>query len=340
MERDADHRRPPPAHVPEEGEIMLKYISKKAVQMILMLLLISFLIFVGLNMTGVDPISYTMSPSTYNAETVERIRKLKGLNAPLLIRYFRWIGGMLRGDFGYSLADGSSIQGMLARKLPATLELAICSLLLSSAIGIVIGIISAVWQNGFLDSLTRALAVIGNSLPAYFLGLCLLQMLAIKLGWFPPSGRTNAAMPGANLFQRLEYLALPVIALTIGMCGNVMRYTRNTMLDVANREFVKTAYSKGLPEWKVQLKHVFRNSMRPVMVLIMLRMTMLVGGSVAIETIFNWPGIGMELTAAITSNDYPVVMIITLMIAAVLLLTSLLIDIFTALLDPRVRFDL
>ena len=158
-------------------------------------------------------------------------------------------------------------------------------------------------------------------------------MFAIKLGWFPPSGRTNAAMPNANIFQRWEYLALPVIAQTIGMCGNVMRYTRNTMLDVANREFVKTARSKGLPEWKI------RNSMRPVMVTIMLRLTMLVGGSVAIETVFNWPGIGMELTAAITSNDYPVVMVITLMIAAVLLIASFLIDIFTAVLDPRVHLD-
>ena len=307
--------------------------------MVAMLLLISFLIFVGLNLTGVDPISYMMSPGSYNAETVERIRELRGLNDPLLIRYFRWIGDMARGDFGYSLSNGASIADMLARKLPATLELAICSLVLSSVIGILIGIISAVWQNGFLDYLTRALAVIGNSLPAYFIGLFLLQMFAIKLGWFPPSGRTNAAMPNANIFQRWEYLALPVIAQTIGMCGNVMRYTRNTMLDVANREFVKTARSKGLPEWKIQIKHVFRNSMRPVMVTIMLRLTMLVGGSVAIETVFNWPGIGMELTAAITSNDYPVVMVITLMIAAVLLIASFLIDIFTAVLDPRVHLD-
>lgn len=318
---------------------MFKYCTKKLVNMIAMLLMISFLIFIGLNMTGIDPISYSMSPSSYNAETAERLRELKGLNDPLIIRYFRWIGDMLKGDFGYSLVDGSSIGNMLAHKLPATFELAFCSLILSTFIGIAIGIISAIWQNGFLDYLTRFLAVVGNSFPSYFLALCLLQIFAIKLGWFPPSGRSDPMMPNANVFQRFQYLALPVIAQSIGMCGNVMRYTRNTMLDVANREFVKTARSKGINEWKIQIKHVFRNSTRPVMVLIMLRLTMLVGGSAAIETIFSWPGIGMQLTASISSADYPVVMVITLMIAASLLVCSTLIDVFTALLDPRVRLE-
>ena len=165
----------------------------------------------------------------------------------------------------------------------------------------------------------------------------LIQIFSVQLGWLPSGGRFPVG--AAGFLNRLPNMILPITAMTVPMCGNLMRYTRNTMLDVANQEYVKTARSKGLPEWKVYTKHIFRNSLRPIVTVLLFRLTLLIGGSVAIETIFSWPGVGPVLTASVTACDYPVVMVSTLMTAVLMLVISFLIDLSTALLDPRVRLE-
>lgn len=313
---------------------MLKFIFKKLIQMVPMLLIISFLVFVGLQMTGVDPISYMISPDMAgSAENIEKLRQQLGLNDPIMTRYFRWLSELLRGDFGYSIVSGTSIADILKTRIPATLELAGYSLLLSTIIGVSIGIISAIKQNGIIDYSGRLFAVLGQSIPQFFFGIVLIQAFAISLGWVPVGGRVS---PEGG-WSKMAHLVLPVAALTLSMCAVLMRYARNTMLDVMNSDYIKTARSKGIPEWKVIIKHGFRNAMRPVLVILIFRLPMLIGGSVVIESVFSWPGIGTIITNSVVAGDYPVIMVTTLMVAASILIASFLVDVCTALLDPRVR---
>lgn len=314
---------------------MLKFTLKKVLQMIPMLLLISFLIFGALQMTGIDPISYMVSPDmAASAENLDRLRESLGMNDPFLVRYLRWIKDILTGNFGYSIQNGTSIVDLLKMRIPATIELASWALVLSTIIGIGIGIISAIRQNGIIDYVGRFFAVLGQSIPQFFFGICLIQLFAIQLGWLPSSGRMS---PMGGTWDRVLHLILPVLTLTLSMCSVLMRYSRNTMLDVMNSDYVKTARSKGIPEWKVYLKHAFRNALRPVLVILCFRLPMLIGGSVVIESVFAWPGIGSIITDAVIAGDYPVVMVTTLMVATAILIASFLVDILTAALDPRVR---
>lgn len=258
---------------------MLKFILKKLLLMIPMLLVISLIVFFGLQATGIDPINFMLSPEQLSAspEVVEQLREELGLNDPLIVQYFNWLGNMLHGDFGYSITDGTSIASTLAVRMPYTLELAGYSLVLSAIIGIGIGIISAIRQNGIIDYIGRVLAVLGQAVPQFLVGIILIQIFSIKLGIFPAANRVSPDATNAFV-DAFMHLFLPVATLTIGMVAVLMRYARNTMLDVLNSDYIKTARSKGIPEWKVYLKHGFRNAMKPVLVILMFRIPTLIGG--------------------------------------------------------------
>lgn len=304
-----------------------------------MLLIISIIVYMGLRSTGVDPINFLVSPDVIaaNPDNIEALRESLGLNDPLLVQYGRWLGNLLRGDLGYSL-DGTPIIQIIQTRLPYTLELSVYAMLFSAVIGIGIGIISAIRQNGIIDYIGRILAVLGQAVPQFLVGILLIWIFAIKLGIFPAANRVSP--DATNTFvDAFMHMFLPVVTLTIGMVAVLMRYARNTMLDVLNSDYIKTARSKGIPEWKVYMKHGFRNAMKPVLVILMFRIPTLIGGSVVIETVFSYPGIGITMTNAITSGDYPVVLVTTLLIAATMLICSFMVDVFNALLDPRVRLE-
>lgn len=300
-----------------------------------MLLLLSFIVFLGMEFTPGDPINYLVSPDQASGTNVELLREQLGLNDPFFVRYFRWLGNLVRGDMGYSLVSGIKIETMIARRLPATFELSLLALFFSTIFSIIFGIIEAVKQNTWVDDLLSVFGVIGISIPPFFIGIILLKIFALKLGWFPIGGRLTPGEIG--FISRIPNLILPLATMTINMTAALMRYTRNSMLDVMNMDYVKTARAKGIPEWKVYIKHVFRNALIPVITVLCFRLPILISGSVIIETVFNWPGIGITLLSALTSNDYPLILILTLMTAVVIILVSLLVDFLTALLDPRVR---
>lgn len=315
---------------------IFKYILKKLIQMIPMLVVISFLIFVALQAMPIDPINYLLPPgSARDPQMIAELRARYGLDDPILIQYGRWIGQVVKGDFGYSIINGQPIKEILAQKLPATVELALAALIISSILGIVLGILSAVNQNGPIDYIARVIGVIGQSIPEFLFGIVLISVFALSLGWFPVGGRNIFGM--TSFWDKSKNLVLPALALSIAMIATVLRYTRNSMLGVMNQEYIKTARSKGIPEWKVYLKHAFRNSMGPILVTIMLRIPGLIGGSVVIESVFNWPGIGSTLMGAVTSGDYPIIMVTTLLIATVMLVISFMVDVLSAILDPRIR---
>jgi peptide/nickel transport system permease protein len=317
---------------------MTKFLIRKVLFMIPMLLVISALIFFALELTPADPINYIIPPDVaLNSESVEALRELYGLNDPVYVRYFRWLFNLVRGDFGYSITYGTSINLMIQRSLPATLELSAIVILISTIIGIGLGLISAIKQNGVIDYVGRIFGVVGVSIPQFLFGIAAIQVFAIYLGWFPIGGRV---IPGQiQLLDRLEFLFLPVLTMVIAMTAALLRYTRNSMLDVLNKDYIKLARSKGIPEWKVYIKHALRTSLRPVLVVLIFRLPILIGGSIVIEAVFSWPGIGSVILSSISSGDYPVVMVTTLMVAASILVASLIIDLVTALLDPRVRFE-
>lgn len=316
---------------------MLKFILKKLAMMIPMLVVISLVVFLGLRSTGIDPLTFMVPPEvqSQSPEIVEQLREDLGLNDPLLVQYFRWLGNLLKGDLGLT-NKGEDIAGIIADRLPYTLELSLYAMLFSSIIGIGIGIISAIRQNGIVDYIGRVLAVLGQAVPQFLVGILMIWIFSIKMGIFPAANRVSPDATNAFV-DAFMHLFLPVTTLTIGMVAVLMRYARNTMLDVLNSDYIKTARSKGIPEWKVYLKHGFRNAMKPVLVILMFRIPALIGGSVVIESMFSYPGIGTSMTNAITNMDYNLVLVITLIIAAVMLVASFMVDVLNALLDPRVR---
>lgn len=319
---------------------MLEYIIRRILILIPMLLIITFLIYAGLELTPGDAVSFMVSPdilANISPERLEQLRESLGLNDPFIIRYFKWLGGVLRGDFGYSLTSGVPISKIVLDRLPATLELSIAALLISTVLGSILGTLSALKKGTILDNTLTVVGMIGVSIPQFFFGLVSILIFALKLDWLPSGGRI---LPGYESFlDRLPHLVLPALVLGLTMTAGVMRYSRASMLDALNKEFIKTARSKGIPEWRVNFIHGFRVALTPVIVLVGFRLPMLIGGSVIIEQIFQWPGIGKEFIAAVRGQNLPLVMMIALFFVLAVLIASFLVDLFTALLDPRVKLD-
>ena len=314
---------------------MGKFILKRVLITIPMLLLLSFLVFGALELTPTDPVSYMVSPDMASNVDMDAMREALGLNRPFLVRYVSWLGDLFRGDFGYSLVQGVAISKLIARYLPASFELSIVVFILSTILAIALGFLAAVKQNTRVDYACSVAGMVGISIPQFFLGMLLILLFALRLNWLPIGGRSADTFGG-----RIANMVLPVATMTIPMTAALMRYTRNSMLDVMNSDFIKMARSKGIPEWKVYLKHGFRNAMRPVLVVLVFRISMLFSGSVVIESVFSWPGIGSKMTSAVVSGDYTVIMILALTIAASVLVASFLLDLISAWLDPRVRLGL
>lgn len=319
---------------------MLVYTIRRMLALIPMLLAISFLVYLGLELTPGDAVSYMISPEAMaelSPEKLDALRESLGLNDPFLVRYAHWLGGILQGDFGYSLSSGVPIKDIVFDRLPATLELSAIALLFSSIIGSILGTLSALSKGSIADNALTLAGMIGVSIPRFIFGLVAILIFSLKLGWLPVGGRL---MPGYESFwDRLPHLILPSLVLSATMTAGVMRYARSSMLDALNKEFIKTARSKGLPLWRIHLLHGFRVAMTPVVVLIGFRLPTLIGGAVVIEQVFQWPGIGNEFVAAVRGQNYPLVMMIALFSVSAVLVASFLVDLFTALLDPRVKLD-
>lgn len=319
---------------------MLQYIIKKLLFMIPMVLVITFLIYWGLDLTPGDPISYMFSPdqlANIDPAKLAQMRELYGLNDPFFLRYLKWLWQLLQGNFGYSITSGVPIKDILIQLFPATLQLSVAALFISTMLGSVLGVLSALKKGSIGDNLLTVFGMIGVSIPQFFFGMLCILIFALNLKWLPIGGRTAPGMDG--LWENLQFLIMPALVLGITLTAGVMRYARSSMLDTMNKDYIKTARAKGLPEWRVNLVHGFRVALTPVVVLVGFRLPTLIGGSVVIETIFQWPGIGNAFKTAVTGQNYPLVMMIALFSVLAVLFASFLVDIFTALLDPRVKLE-
>ncbi len=319
---------------------MSAYFIRRLLLLAPMLLVISFFIYLAIELTPGDIVSYMISPeliADFSPEELAAMRQALGLDEPFLIRYLHWLGGVLQGDFGYSLASGVPISDIVLDRLPATLELSAVALFFSTLFGCVLGTFSALKRGSATDNALTVFGMLGVSIPEFIFGLAALVLFALELGWLPVGGRL---MPGyETLGDRLPHLVLPGLVLSLTMTAGVMRYSRSSMLDAMNREFIKTARSKGLPEWRVNFLHGFRVALTPVIVLIGFRLPLLIGGTVIVEQVFQWPGVGEQFVVAVRAQNYPLIMMIAFLSVTAVLLASFLIDLLTALLDPRVQLD-
>lgn len=319
---------------------MLTFITRRLLVVIPMLLVISFLVYLGLELTPGDAVSHMIDPETASRmtpEEFEALREALGLNKSFAERYVIWLGNILQGNFGHSLSGGVAITTIFLDRLPATLELSFFALLLSTVFGCTLGTISALRRGSLTDSSLTVVGMLGVSIPEFFFGLVAILIFALQLGWLPVGGRL---LPGyETIFDRLPHIVMPAVVLSLMMTAGVMRYSRTAMLDSLSREFIRTARAKGLPEWRINFIHGFRVALTPVVVLIGFRLPILIGGSVIIEEVFQWPGLGSEFIDAVRGSDYPLVMMIALFSVFAVLIASLVVDVLTALIDPRVRLS-
>ena len=319
---------------------MGNYIIRKVLTLIPMMLVISFLIYLGMELMPGDAIDFLIPPdalSTMSPEQLSAMREALGLNDPFFLRYLKWLAGMLHGDFGYSLQSGVPVITLMKNHLPATIELTFTALVMSSVFGILLGVICALKKGTLLDQILSVLGMIGVAIPQFLLGLIFIDAFALHMGVLPVGGRM--AYAGQSFLQRLPNLIMPATVLGFSLTAGVMRYGRSSMLDSMGHDYMKTARSKGLPEWRVNLLHGLRAAMTPVVVLVGFRLPMLIGGAVVVEEVFQWPGIGGLFVSAVRSQNTPLVMIIGFFSVLMVLVASIIVDIITAMLDPRIKLS-
>ncbi|MGH8621182.1 MAG: ABC transporter permease [Burkholderiales bacterium] len=304
---------------------MQRFIAIRMLQSLLALWVMSLIVF-GLARISGNPLD-VMLPIEALPEDYERLEKYWGLDKPVTTQYTIFVTKALQGDFGQSLKyQGQSAMGLVMERLPATLELACFALLVSALLALPIGVLAAVSKGGNWDTAAKIMALLGQSLPTFWLGIVLMWIFAVWLDWLPSSGRGG-----------LKHLILPAIALGWFQVAAIMRLVRSSMLEVLDSEFVKLARVKGIPEWKVVWKHCLRNAaISPLTYFAIIAGTLLTG-SVVTETVFTWPGVGLLVVDAVRSRDFQVVQAVVIMFAGIFILCNLLVDIMYAYLDPRIR---
>ncbi len=319
---------------------MATYTIRKILSLIPMMLVISFLIYLGIELMPGDAVDFLIPPdalSTMSAEQLDQMRNSLGLNDPFVIRYVKWLTGILHGDFGYSLQSGVPVAEIMRNHISATIELSVASLIMSSVFGILLGVISALNKGSVLDHILDVVGMVGVAIPQFLFGLICINTLALHHNILPVGGRM--AYAGQSFIQRLPYLILPAAVLGFSMTAGVMRYARGSMLESMGRDYMKTARSKGIPEWRVNLLHGLRAAVTPVVVLIGFRLPMLIGGAVVVEEVFQWPGIGGLFIKAVRAQNTPLVMMIGFFSVLIVLVSSILVDLVTAMLDPRIKLS-
>jgi peptide/nickel transport system permease protein len=313
---------------------MTGYILRRIAGMVVVMFLVATIVFLISHVIPGDPAAVMLGPAATAAD-IAALRSRLGLDAPLPVQYVQFMQSVARLRLGESIFLSRSVAQALAERAPLTLQLTVLSAGLATLIGVPIGVLSAVKRGSFLDQALTAFAMAGASLPSFWIGLTLIEFLAVRLHLLPVAGY---GPPDATFVERLSYLIMPAIALGIPSSALIMRFTRTSMLDVLQEDYVRTARAKGLAPLTVILKHAFRNARTSVLTVIGLTVAGLLGGAIVTETVFALPGVGNLVVSAVLRRDYPVIQGALLVISGVYVLVNLAIDILYAMLDPRVRY--
>ena len=319
---------------------MTKFIIKRLLQLIPLLLGVSLLAFFVMHLAPGDPTALFTDPSIDPAD-LARIRANWGLDKPIIVQYFYWLGNVVRGDFGTSYLSGQPVLQEVLSRLPATLLLMIPAYILTLLITIPLGVISAVKKGTWIDNSITVFSFIGMATPSFWLGLMLMLVFAVQLDWLPAVGMYDPLVQGGWVVRGLDvfkHMILPLTTMTILSLAGLTRYQRAAMLEVLNQDFIRTARAKGLPEKVVIFKHALRNALIPIVTILGLSLPSLFGGAFIIETIFAWPGMGRLGVMAIFQRNYPLIMGIVIFSALLIMVGNLLADLGYALVDPRIRY--
>ncbi len=304
---------------------MGKYLIKRILTAIPVLLVTAVLVFSALHFAGGDPVSVMVGP-TAPQETRDRVRKKMGFDKPLPVQFGIYMGNIIRGDMGNSILNRKPVSEMIAEKLPVTAELGLAAFTLAYVIALPLGIIAALNRNSIIDWLSMVISLIGVSMPGFWLGLILIYIFALYLRVLPPTG-----------YGEFKQLILPALALGLPRTGRIARITRSTVLEVIGQDYIRTAHAKGLSEWVVVMKHALRNAMIPIISLMGLDLGYIIGGSVVIENVFARNGIGNMMLGAISSRDFPVLQGSMFVLALAIILSNILADLSYMVVDPRIR---
>ncbi|MBS3811313.1 MAG: ABC transporter permease [Halanaerobiales bacterium] len=333
---------------------MTSYIIKRLLALVPVIIGVALVVFLIIHLIPGDP-AQTMLGERATVEAIEQLRESMGLNEPLYIQFISFFKGLLSGDLGRSVMSNNPVLNEISVRFPATLELSFCAMIFAVGVGIPAGIFAATHQNSFFDNASMLIALIGVSMPIFWLGLMLIWLFAVILGWLPPSSRlsvgveldyiTNILLVDSiiqlnwNAFKNVfSHLILPSVALGTIPLAIIARMTRSSMLEVLKQDYIRTAYSKGLQDRMVVYKHALKNAFIPIITVVGLQFGVLLGGAVLTETIFSWPGLGKYLVDAIYSRDFPVVQGGILFFAIAFVIVNLLVDISYAAIDPRIEY--
>ena len=315
----------------------LDYLVRRLLQIVPLLIGISILGFSLMHLAPGGPTAiYATNPSVTAAD-LERIKEAWGLNDPLVVQYLRWAGNMVSGDFGTSYRGGAEVRGLIAERVPATIELMGTAYVIAIVVGLAIGTISALRQYSVFDYLATTGSLITLSIPTFWFGLMVIFIFAERLGWIPSGGTQTLGSGGGGLLDRLHHLAAPALVLGLVLTAQWARYFRSSMLDVKDQEYVRTAHAKGLAAGTVLRSHVMRNALMPMIALAGVQLPIVFSGALVTESVFGWAGMGRLFLDAMTHRDYPVLMAM-LMITALLVVTgNLVADVALGMIDPRIR---
>ncbi len=313
---------------------MLKYILKRFVGMLIVMLIVVTVVFVLVRVAPGDPAAVMLGTDATVAD-IENLRERLGLNDSLPKQYVIFVRQALQGDLGQSIFLARPVTTSIYERAEPTFFLTIFSLLIATVIALPVGVLSAYYRGSWFDQCSTGLGMLLASIPNFWLGLILIQLLAVGTGMFPVSGY---GLPGASFSERLQHLALPALSLGIVSSALIMRFTRASMLEVLGDDYVRTARAKGVSEWRVVMLHAFKNALIPIMTVLGMTAAILIAGSVVIETVFSVPGIGNLVVNAVMRRDYPVIQGILLIISAVYVLINFAIDMLYLVIDPRVRY--
>lgn len=313
---------------------MLSYVIKKVLLAIPLLLGVSVLVFMMMHLIPGDAARIIAGPEAFE-EDVQALRVQLGLDKPLPVQYWMFLSRAVHGDFGHSIRSTRLVSAEIKSRFPATVELAVVATGVSLTIGLVSGIVAATRQNSFLDTASMGVALLGISIPGFWLGLMLMLVFSYYLHVLPASGRGGSLLT----LSGWRYIALPALSLGVSSAASIARMTRSSMLEVLRQDYVRTARAKGLAERVVVYTHALKNAMIPVVTLTGLHLGFLLGGAVITEQVFAWPGLGTLVVNAIWSRDFPIVQGVVMLFATTFTVINLLVDLTYALFDPRVRYE-
>ncbi len=309
---------------------MTRYVGRRIVALIAILLVTSFLVFAGLHLAPGSPESFLLQGKTVSPDTIASIRAQYHLDDPFLVQYVRWLSGVVRGDFGRSLVFRQDVAGLVWSRVPTTLFLAAYAAVLILTVGLTLGAIAAL-KRGWADSTILIGTTVAAATPSFVAAIALISVFAVRLGWLPAFGA------GEGTLGRIEHLTMPAVALALSYLALVARVTRSAMIEELGREHVETARVRGVPESAILRRHVFRNALAPIATIAGIVVAGLLTAAVVVESAFGLNGLGSLLVQSVNVKDFPVVQAIALLLVAVFVVTNLIVDLLYGVIDPRVR---